>query len=506
IVMSIQLYNIQSLWNMSVDDFNQWRKQNDLPILFKYLATKLPGYNEWLSVNSFSTKYLLDIIPTGELFKGKQVKKIVEYQANKKKCIEVVESAEEENLKRRLDITGAKSTKTRSFVPYFKWAKENLGKRRFIISDTRNEQYSDTFIYNLWEATSMGTLSRAKLFKEFAVLKLGEIKVGNRIIINGKNLDFTDLDYLEIQGDFHGSLAASVAFSSCRDIKIVNATMHHYTFHQCNIENLLCQNATIQDFIFDRSDVHNVLFINSFINGLTFFNSKVANINFDKSEINRFHYKPAHDRRYLREFNNFRHIRTAFQNIGKREEARKYYYLERCYERKSLFNPYINYRNLFPPMKYAGRLIDIYNNLVGKPNYSIKNCLKFFRHLIIFHLKTWVLPKYFFRALKFKIKYFFSLFEDIVWGYGEKPSRTLLLLLAIIPFYTAIFYHSGYERLGGSLINAIYFSVITFTTLGYGDISPKNSHILKLICCSEALIGVILIALLIAGFANRSRY
>lgn len=490
---------------MSVDDFNEWRKENDLPILFQYFSEKLPGYDEWLSYNSFSLNDLLTISPTGELFKGNEIKKIVEYQDEKVKKIEVVESIDEEKMKRRLAITKAKLIKTRSFTPYFKWAKENLGNGRFIISDKNNKEYSETFVYNLWQATNIPNMSRASLFKEFAVLKLGGMKIGNKIIINGKNLDFTDLDYLGIHGDFHGSLAASIAFSSCRSINIEAAMMHHYILHQCNFEYLFCENSRIQDFLFDRSAIYNIRFEKSSINGLSFIESQVSNINFDKCEIDRFYYKPPSDRRHMREFNNFRRIRMAFQNIGKREEARKYYYLERCYERKSLFNPYLDNRKLFPPMKYAGRLIDICN-LSDKPNYSLKRCFKLFFFLIIFHLKTWIFPKYFFRVLIFKMKYIFSLFEDIVWGYGEKPSRTLLLLFLIIPLYTAIFYHSGYEQLGGSLINSIYFSIVTFTTLGYADISPKDSSFLKLICCSEALLGALMIALLVAGFANRSRY
>ena len=55
------------------------------------------------------------------------------------------------------------------------------------------------------------------------------------------------------------------------------------------------------------------------------------------------------------------------------------------------------------------------------------------------------------------------------------------------------------------LVNAVYFSVITFTTVGFGDILPKTPD-LKLIYASEALFGCFTMGLVVAGFSNKSRY
>jgi len=52
------------------------------------------------------------------------------------------------------------------------------------------------------------------------------------------------------------------------------------------------------------------------------------------------------------------------------------------------------------------------------------------------------------------------------------------------------------------LKDAIYFSFVTFTTLGLGDIGPLNDLGKFLICC-EAVIGAFLIALFVAVFARK---
>ena len=55
------------------------------------------------------------------------------------------------------------------------------------------------------------------------------------------------------------------------------------------------------------------------------------------------------------------------------------------------------------------------------------------------------------------------------------------------------------------LVSSFYFSIVTFTTLGYGDILPITDR-LKLICASEALFGAFLMGMVVAGFSNKSRY
>ena len=153
---------------------------------------------------------------------------------------------------------------------------------------------------------------------------------------------------------------------------------------------------------------------------------------------------------------------------------------------------------------YNTRLRSIYSGWNNNENDN-KIFIASLLDLIIYHIKIWIIPKYFLKAIKYKIAYLFSLFQYIFWGYGEKPSRIILVILFIITTYTNIYYKFGPIDTKNNIINSIYFSVVTFTTLGYGDIKP-HTNFMKMVCSSEAILGAILLGLIIAGFSNKSRY
>ena len=46
-----------------------------------------------------------------------------------------------------------------------------------------------------------------------------------------------------------------------------------------------------------------------------------------------------------------------------------------------------------------------------------------------------------------------------------------------------------------------YFSIVTFTTLGYGDLSPNGG--MRIVAASEALIGAIMIAYFVVALARK---
>ena len=49
----------------------------------------------------------------------------------------------------------------------------------------------------------------------------------------------------------------------------------------------------------------------------------------------------------------------------------------------------------------------------------------------------------------------------------------------------------------------IYYSVITFTTVGYGDFIPKSSILFRSLAASEAFIGTFMIGLFIFTLARK---
>jgi hypothetical protein len=97
-------------------------------------------------------------------------------------------------------------------------------------------------------------------------------------------------------------------------------------------------------------------------------------------------------------------------------------------------------------------------------------------------------------------------FSWLIWGHGERPSRTLYagILIVILSAYLHTF---GYlSRTGTAFVpnffQAFYFSIVTFTTVGYGDITPALSFN-KIIAVFDALCGMFVMSLFVVGLSRK---
>jgi hypothetical protein len=99
--------------------------------------------------------------------------------------------------------------------------------------------------------------------------------------------------------------------------------------------------------------------------------------------------------------------------------------------------------------------------------------------------------------------------------YGKKPWCLLLSASIIILLFSGIYWATGieiydqeldeyknFDSFAAPLERCLYFSVITFTTVGYGDIHP-HSRGARIWVMIEAAIGVFMIAFFVATFAKR---
>ena len=105
----------------------------------------------------------------------------------------------------------------------------------------------------------------------------------------------------------------------------------------------------------------------------------------------------------------------------------------------------------------------------------------------------------------FTVFHIYCAFEEL----PRKPNKlnSVLKFSLIFPFlltaYAKLYQHNGLisgSEIDHSFESAIYFSVITFTTLGYGDFQPTPD--IRLWAAGEALIGYIVIAMLIGFTLN----
>ena len=94
----------------------------------------------------------------------------------------------------------------------------------------------------------------------------------------------------------------------------------------------------------------------------------------------------------------------------------------------------------------------------------------------------------------------------LVWGWGERPLRVVVSGTLLITLYAALYLYSGIDPhaadLIGNAINCIYFSAITFATVGYGDLHPA-SNFSKLLAASEGLFGIFFTGLFLVTFVKR---
>ena len=103
------------------------------------------------------------------------------------------------------------------------------------------------------------------------------------------------------------------------------------------------------------------------------------------------------------------------------------------------------------------------------------------------------------------------LFKAWAWiDYGRSLSKPLLYSLVIAMVFGLIYFMDmhfdwglmDYSNSSQSLISPFYYSIVTYTTLGFGDIVPKH-WIGEIIVTAEVVFGYTSLGLLLAILANR---
>lgn len=117
---------------------------------------------------------------------------------------------------------------------------------------------------------------------------------------------------------------------------------------------------------------------------------------------------------------------------------------------------------------------------------------------------------------KYSAKRMVSKATDVFCGYGEAPLRIvgfsicLIFFCAILYCFTGLHYHGDFYQFDPTLsfkrnltwfFSCVYYSVVTFTTLGYGDFTPVG--ISRAIAAFEAFTGSFTIALFVVVFVKK---
>lgn len=99
------------------------------------------------------------------------------------------------------------------------------------------------------------------------------------------------------------------------------------------------------------------------------------------------------------------------------------------------------------------------------------------------------------------VSWVISLFFNCLWGYGERPLRLMLGMSAGILLFGILQYWVD-ALPGHALWEHIYFSGITFLTIGYGDLAPI-SPISRALAVIEGAVGIMLLGMLIASWTKK---
>jgi hypothetical protein len=316
---------------------------------------------------------------------------------------------------------------------------------------------------------------RSHRFAQLELLDMGNIILHDRYDISPRHLDFLNIsdlqlhhclsnqsvrlwfcsaDNITIRGDFAFVDSLNTAFHTWFRQKLNNLKLIDGSFQRFEIRNsqvdIAAKNAVIHMWNVETCDF-NVTMTNTDIRDCSFSAGKL------RYPIDRGRAKTFHG-----------HMKRLYSQIGKRKEASHHYYLEKTFERKSFLYPRANYQPAF----------------VGNKSKLQKKLIQ----------------------IGFFVRYLKSGFLNVLWGYGERTARVFLISIALIVACAFIYcYHpTAVADTHHQFARSLYYSMITFTTLGYGDIHQKETF-LQLVSGAEALLGMTFWGILIAGFTSNAK-
>jgi hypothetical protein len=106
---------------------------------------------------------------------------------------------------------------------------------------------------------------------------------------------------------------------------------------------------------------------------------------------------------------------------------------------------------------------------------------------------------------------FWGRFWIFVWWLfadcGRSLARWAGWSVMIILFFAFVYYYAGpsflnMSNLEYSFLNLLYYSIVTFTTLGFGDIAPRSTGA-AMVVSLEVIIGYIMLGGLISIFSGK---
>ena len=350
----------------------------------------------------------------------------------------------------------------------------NIEKEVIDFEDVENLKF-ETFYnvgFGLFEMTSEIIYKTVYNIKfEYVIFKnciFKNIQFENCIFLGCEFLDCTFLNTKFKEDEFFNFNLESIAYFS-------NSSFHNCIFDKTNLRKSIFQQNKIKNIqfilcnlkksIFDKDEIESIYFSDCNLKSFSMINSKVYKLEFDDEFVTKLNENTFFDKFICKDKNKeyYASISKTYKNIASQFESNRilnisgeYHYLYKCSQSKTL------------------------------EGFS-----------------------------KFKSKIFW-----LTCGYGERPTYALITSLEIVLIFAIIYMFTGIS-IGDRLINynltsfsilekklilvdfleSLYFSLVTFTTVGYGDIIPVGTSII--LSSIEMILGVTLVGIWTATLARK---
>ena len=339
-------------------------------------------------------------------------------------------------------------------------------------------------------------------FKEFVALGKNGIRTEQQlhfskctfkhILALSGIIDFVSISHTKISGVQHG---LSFNAKQCKKLQALNSDIY-LCAQNCSISHIELSGCKLYRVYFSNVSTEHKLnisscsldsqsslsFANFFLSGygkisfkelegkLSFSDSVFQNLDFDFPSLKGSNYKPmtviqGGEENYICTAENF----SALRKIAKQNDENEAVLTCEFKEKQLQLRAYLKRLNQNP-----------LKNLLRYPVWFGRKLYE----LLIGHFCYW-------RRILFSIVSVILVFA-LVYAFNSEN-----ILMGGKPI------NCGSDSWIDIALNSLYFSIITFTTIGYGDISPDSDSNLKFVAGIEGLIGVTLIAFLTATILRR---
>lgn len=426
------------LWLLPQYPFDQWRRKYDYPNILNNIKSNQNDFSQWMQEQGITDEYLLNGY-FSDFFEN------YPYSNDKRRYLIKVSYQGKTKFQSWHKYDGQTSSEGDGEPVLYEFIKEYIsyydwqiekGREGFNFTKTFHRHQPNTPNEQVW------------LNHNFKLLKMGGLRPpvnGVGTMLRGKKLEFVNASGLELHGTIYFGSMGNLEFDHCAVDNLVcnELDMPSLHFQNCSIKNIQIRNSNIESWMFITSDTTGNI-IDSKLSFIRIFGG-LFNPTFTNSEAG---------------------------NVDVKHEGLIY---DNHFEK--------TYRALAKSAKEAGNK-------------------ELYRQMKISEFD-------FIRKKKSGLKKLAMTADKCFWAYGQKPKRLIFITLLSI-FLFGLFYSLFPDNFKGMdltgqpywkvFFNTQYYSIVTFTTLGYGDLSPIG--FVKIFAAIEALLGAITLGFLVAGLSR----